>query len=100
MLACVRSAVVASRQWSRTLHAAPSLQAGQNWRAKTGQSRSGTEYGALTDLPDYIVDGKLAAPTKSQKCRANRLADKEARISHLLEEAVGAKAVYSSVTQK
>ncbi|KAK5599064.1 hypothetical protein CRENBAI_026347 [Crenichthys baileyi] len=43
------------------------VQAGQKWRLEHGLSRSGTEYGPLTDLPDWsFEDGRPAPPLKGQ----------------------------------
>ncbi|KAF1380691.1 hypothetical protein PFLUV_G00166500 [Perca fluviatilis] len=52
-----------SRQFSTTC----GVQAGEKWRKEHGLSRSGTEYGPLTDLPDWsFADGRLAPPMKGQ----------------------------------
>ncbi|XP_071316064.1 large ribosomal subunit protein mL52 [Trachinotus anak] len=50
-----------SRQFSTTC----GVQAGEKWRKEHGLSRSGTEYGPLTDLPDWsYADGRQAPPMK------------------------------------
>ncbi|XP_039996171.1 39S ribosomal protein L52, mitochondrial [Xiphias gladius] len=52
-----------SRQFSTTC----GVQAGEKWRKEHGLSRSGTEYGPLTDLPDWsFADGRPAPPMKGQ----------------------------------
>ncbi|KAK2863035.1 hypothetical protein Q5P01_002568 [Channa striata] len=52
-----------SRQFTTTCGA----QAGDKWRKEHGLARSGTEYGPLTDLPDWsFADGRLAPPMKGQ----------------------------------
>ncbi|XP_010746534.3 large ribosomal subunit protein mL52 [Larimichthys crocea] len=54
---------LSSRQVSTTC----GLQAGNKWRKEHGLARSGTEYGPLTDLPDWsFADGRLAPPLKGQ----------------------------------
>ncbi|XP_024143956.1 39S ribosomal protein L52, mitochondrial [Oryzias melastigma] len=43
------------------------VRAGEKWRQEHGLSRSGTEYGPLTDLPDWsYADGRPAPPMKGQ----------------------------------
>ncbi|KAG8006103.1 39S ribosomal protein L52, partial [Nibea albiflora] len=52
-----------SRQFSTTC----GVQAGNKWRKEHGLARSGTEYGPLTDLPDWsFADGRPAPPLKGQ----------------------------------
>uniref|UniRef100_A0AAZ1X1S8 Large ribosomal subunit protein mL52 n=1 Tax=Oreochromis aureus TaxID=47969 RepID=A0AAZ1X1S8_OREAU len=52
-----------SRQFSTTC----GVQAGEKWRKEHGLARSGTEYGPLTDLPDWsFADGRPAPPMKGQ----------------------------------
>nr|XP_020480274.1 39S ribosomal protein L52, mitochondrial isoform X2 [Monopterus albus] len=52
-----------SRQFSTTC----GVQAGEKWRKEHGLARSGTEYGPLTDLPDWsFADGRPAPPLKGQ----------------------------------
>ncbi|XP_047455865.1 39S ribosomal protein L52, mitochondrial [Mugil cephalus] len=51
----------------RQLSTTCGVQAGQKWRKEHGLSRSGTEYGPLTDLPDWsFSDGRPAPPLKGQ----------------------------------
>ncbi|XP_043100475.1 39S ribosomal protein L52, mitochondrial isoform X1 [Puntigrus tetrazona] len=41
--------------------------AGRKWRLENGLARSGSEYGPLTDLPDWsYADGRPAPPLKGQ----------------------------------
>ncbi|XP_072006690.1 large ribosomal subunit protein mL52 [Engystomops pustulosus] len=53
--------------WKRSLHSTTLLCAGQEWRIKHGFARSGSEYGPLTDLPDWsFADGRPAPQWKGQ----------------------------------
>ncbi|XP_040886695.1 39S ribosomal protein L52, mitochondrial [Toxotes jaculatrix] len=55
------------RNSSRQLSTTCGVQAGEKWRKEHGLSRSGTEYGPLTDLPDWsFADGRPAPPMKGQ----------------------------------
>ncbi|XP_070711030.1 large ribosomal subunit protein mL52 [Pempheris klunzingeri] len=52
---------------SRQISTSCGVQAGEKWRKEHGLSRSGTEYGPLTDLPDWsFADGRPAPPLKGQ----------------------------------
>ncbi|XP_076017405.1 large ribosomal subunit protein mL52 [Genypterus blacodes] len=52
---------------SRPFSSSCAAQAGQKWRTEHGLSRSGSEYGPLTDLPDWsFADGRPAPPLKGQ----------------------------------
>ncbi|XP_028285342.1 large ribosomal subunit protein mL52 [Parambassis ranga] len=52
-----------SRQFSTTC----AVRGGEKWRTEHGLARSGTEYGPLTDLPDWsYADGRPAPPLKGQ----------------------------------
>ncbi|XP_034413164.1 39S ribosomal protein L52, mitochondrial [Cyclopterus lumpus] len=54
---------LSSRQFSTTCGA----RAGEKWRKEHGLARSGSEYGPLTDLPDWsFADGTPAPPMKGQ----------------------------------
>nr|XP_046237483.1 39S ribosomal protein L52, mitochondrial isoform X2 [Scatophagus argus] len=54
---------LSSRQFSTTCR----VQAGLKWRKEHGLGRSGSEYGPLTDLPDWsFADGRPAPPMKGQ----------------------------------
>ncbi|MEQ2243581.1 hypothetical protein ILYODFUR_008396 [Ilyodon furcidens] len=60
---CCSALRLNSRHFSSTC----GVQAGQKWRLEHGLSRSGTEYGPLTDLPDWsFEDGRPAPPLKGQ----------------------------------
>ncbi|CAN9509277.1 unnamed protein product [Ophioblennius macclurei] len=51
----------------RRLSSTRGVQAGEKWRKEHGLAKSGTEYGVLTDLPDWsFADGRPAAPLKGQ----------------------------------
>ncbi|XP_042257174.1 39S ribosomal protein L52, mitochondrial [Thunnus albacares] len=53
------------RHSSRQLSTTCGVQAGEKWRKEHGLARSGTEYGPLTDLPDWsFADGRPAPPMK------------------------------------
>uniref|UniRef100_A0A665V432 Large ribosomal subunit protein mL52 n=1 Tax=Echeneis naucrates TaxID=173247 RepID=A0A665V432_ECHNA len=55
----------ALRRSSRQLSTTCGVQAGEKWRKQHGLARSGTEYGPLTDLPDWsYADGRPAPPMK------------------------------------
>ncbi|XP_069044818.1 large ribosomal subunit protein mL52 [Lepisosteus oculatus] len=52
---------------SRPLSSTAGAQAGSKWRIDHGFARSGSEYGPLTDLPDWsFADGRPAPPLKGQ----------------------------------
>ncbi|KAK5858692.1 hypothetical protein PBY51_002813 [Eleginops maclovinus] len=54
---------LSSRQFSTTC----GVQGGEKWRKEHGISKSGTEYGPLTDLPDWsFADGRPAPLLKGQ----------------------------------
>ncbi|XP_041842009.1 39S ribosomal protein L52, mitochondrial [Melanotaenia boesemani] len=72
-----------SRQFSTTC----GVQAGEKWRKEHGLSRSGTEYGPLTDLPDWsFADGRPAPPMKGQLKRRQEREDLSRRIVMLSSE--------------
>ncbi|KAG8455434.1 hypothetical protein GDO86_001570 [Hymenochirus boettgeri] len=51
----------------KSLHCSPGKYAGQNWRVRRGFARSDSEYGPLTDLPDWsFADGRPAPLWKGQ----------------------------------
>ncbi|XP_044143859.1 39S ribosomal protein L52, mitochondrial [Bufo gargarizans] len=53
--------------WKRALHSSALQCAAQDWRIKHGFARSGSEYGPLTDLPDWsFADGRPGPPWKGQ----------------------------------
>ncbi|XP_053324434.1 39S ribosomal protein L52, mitochondrial [Spea bombifrons] len=47
----------------RALHNSTPLCAGQEWRIRNGFARSNSEYGPLTDLPDWSFADGRPAPT-------------------------------------
>eukprot|EP00056_Hartaetosiga_gracilis_P007760 m.111946 g.111946 ORF g.111946 m.111946 type:complete len:106 (-) comp12773_c0_seq6:374-691(-) len=73
---------------SSFLHTSAHRFAGQNYRLSKGDCRSGTEYGVLTDGPDwsYFEDGSLAPQTKAQAKRQRDMERKEHRIAELLQQ--------------
>ncbi|XP_061525311.1 39S ribosomal protein L52, mitochondrial [Phycodurus eques] len=55
----------ALKHCGRSLSTTRGAQAGEKWRKEHGLARSGTEYGPLTDLPDWsFADGRPAPPMK------------------------------------
>ncbi|KAM6959716.1 large ribosomal subunit protein mL52 [Tautogolabrus adspersus] len=57
---------LSSRHFSTTC----GLQAGDKWRKEHGLARTGSEYGPLTDLPDWsFADGRPAPPMKGHMRR-------------------------------
>ncbi|XP_044039349.1 39S ribosomal protein L52, mitochondrial [Siniperca chuatsi] len=67
MAAPVRTWCSVLRHSSRHFSTTCRVQAGEKWRKEHGLSRSGTEYGPLTDLPDWsFTDGRAAPPMKGQ----------------------------------
>uniref|UniRef100_A0AAY5K8X2 Large ribosomal subunit protein mL52 n=1 Tax=Esox lucius TaxID=8010 RepID=A0AAY5K8X2_ESOLU len=55
------------RQCRRGFTTTCGAEAGIKWRTENGLARRGTEYGPLTDLPDWsFADGRLAPPLKGQ----------------------------------
>ncbi|XP_076580411.1 large ribosomal subunit protein mL52 [Chaetodon auriga] len=74
---------LSSRQFSTTC----GVQAGNKWRKEHGLARSGTEYGPLTDLPDWsYADGRPAPPMKGQLRRKQEREDLARRIVMLSSE--------------
>eukprot|EP00038_Savillea_parva_P031191 m.83626 g.83626 ORF g.83626 m.83626 type:complete len:115 (+) comp9550_c0_seq3:181-525(+) len=77
-------AAVVAQQGLRT--SAPTS-AGQKHRIGQGKARSGTEYGPLTDLPDWSYeDGTPAPPTAAQLKRERQQAALQERIARLTAE--------------
>uniref|UniRef100_A0A8C7W8C3 Large ribosomal subunit protein mL52 n=1 Tax=Oncorhynchus mykiss TaxID=8022 RepID=A0A8C7W8C3_ONCMY len=55
------------RHSSRCFTTTCGAQAGIEWTTENGLARSGTEYGPLTDIPDwFFADGRSAPPLKGQ----------------------------------
>uniref|UniRef100_A0A8C5MLV1 Large ribosomal subunit protein mL52 n=1 Tax=Leptobrachium leishanense TaxID=445787 RepID=A0A8C5MLV1_9ANUR len=60
----------------RGVQSSAPLSAGQDWRIRHGFARDGSEYGPLTDLPDWsFADGRPGTPWKGQ---IRRKAEREA----------------------
>ncbi|XP_073509367.1 large ribosomal subunit protein mL52 [Phyllobates terribilis] len=67
--------------WKRSLYSSALLCAAQDWRIKHGFARSGSEYGPMTDLPDWsFADGRAAPPWKSQNRRKEENKELASRI--------------------
>ena len=80
--------------WSgnRAVSSSAAVSAGQQWRIRNGKSRSGTEYGPLTDIPDWrFADGREAPPTEAHVRRAQRQRKIKERIQRLISEMDSAK---------
>nr|XP_057925117.1 39S ribosomal protein L52, mitochondrial [Doryrhamphus excisus] len=72
-----------SRRFSTTC----GLQGGEKWRKEHGLARSGTEYGPLTDLPDWsFADGTPAPPMKGMLRRRQEREELARRIVMLNSE--------------
>ncbi|KAM4809638.1 large ribosomal subunit protein mL52 [Rhinophrynus dorsalis] len=62
----LRSSAVKCMGW-RSLQSTAAICAGQDWRVRHGFARSNSEYGPMTDLPDWsFADGRPAPPWKGQ----------------------------------
>ncbi|XP_022534225.1 39S ribosomal protein L52, mitochondrial [Astyanax mexicanus] len=62
----------ALRQTARPFSSTCVTHAGKKWRLENGLARTGSEYGPLTDLPDWsFADGRPAPPLKGQVRRRN-----------------------------
>ncbi|XP_066538157.1 39S ribosomal protein L52, mitochondrial [Hoplias malabaricus] len=58
---------LALRQTGRPFSSSCVALAGKKWRLENGLSWTGSEYGPLTDLPDWsFADGRPAPPLKGQ----------------------------------
>eukprot|EP00035_Acanthoeca_spectabilis_P023023 m.447240 g.447240 ORF g.447240 m.447240 type:complete len:103 (-) comp19486_c0_seq1:206-514(-) len=76
-----------ARSQARALHMSPVTAAGQKHRVSLGKSRSGNEYGTLTDLPDWsYTDGTPAPPTQAQLRRERQQKRLLERIAQLQAE--------------
>lgn len=63
------------------------VQGGQKWRKEHGLSRTGSEYGPLTDLPDWsFADGRPAPPMKGHQKRREERENLARRIVMLSSE--------------
>lgn len=57
----------ASKQSIRAFSSTCVTHAGKKWRLENGLARGGSEYGPLTDLPDWsFADGRPSPPLKGQ----------------------------------
>ncbi|XP_054851021.1 39S ribosomal protein L52, mitochondrial [Eublepharis macularius] len=79
---------------SRSLHCSTAYQAGKLWRLKQGLPWNGSQYGPITDLPDWsFADGRPAPPMKGYLRRqeknrefARRVAKLSSEIDHGMEK--------------
>ncbi|KAK6291969.1 hypothetical protein J4Q44_G00377540 [Coregonus suidteri] len=77
----------ALRQSSRCFTTTCGAQAGIKWRTENGLARSGTEYGPMTDLPDWsFADGRPAPPLKGQLRRKQERETLARRVVNLSSE--------------
>ncbi|KAM3938632.1 large ribosomal subunit protein mL52 [Leptodactylus fuscus] len=78
---------LAQYPWKRSLHSSVVLCAGQDWRIRHSFARSGSEYGPLTDLPDWsFADGRPAPLWKAQIRRKEENKELASRIVMLSNE--------------
>ncbi|XP_077445907.1 large ribosomal subunit protein mL52 [Stigmatopora argus] len=72
---------------SRRLSTTQVAQAGEKWRLEHSLARSGTEYGPMTDLPDWsYADGRPAPPAKGMLRRQREREELARRIVMLDSE--------------
>uniref|UniRef100_A0A4W5R1M7 Large ribosomal subunit protein mL52 n=1 Tax=Hucho hucho TaxID=62062 RepID=A0A4W5R1M7_9TELE len=77
----------ALRRSSRCFTTTCGAQAGIKWRTENGLARSGTEYGPMTDLPDWsFADGRPAPPLKGQLRRKQERETLARRVVNLSSE--------------
>nr|XP_046174260.1 39S ribosomal protein L52, mitochondrial isoform X1 [Oncorhynchus gorbuscha] len=77
----------ALRHSSRCFTTTCGTQAGIKWRTENGLARSGTEYGPMTDLPDWsFADGRPAPPLKGQLRRKQERETLARRVVNLSSE--------------
>ncbi|XP_059806695.1 39S ribosomal protein L52, mitochondrial isoform X2 [Hypanus sabinus] len=82
-----RSLCIPLKPVTRAFSCGPVCRAGSQWRLEHGLSRSGTEYGPLTDLPDWsFADGRPAPPMKGYIRRRQEAAQMAGRIVMLTNE--------------
>ncbi|KAG7462159.1 hypothetical protein MATL_G00199450 [Megalops atlanticus] len=75
------------RSSSRPFSLTAGIQAGSKWRAENNLARSGTEYGPLTDLPDWsFADGRPAPLMKGQERRNKEREEFARRVVALSKE--------------
>ncbi|MBN3299760.1 large ribosomal subunit protein mL52 [Amia ocellicauda] len=71
----------------RSLSLTAAAPAGSKWRIEHGFARSSTEYGPLTDLPDWsFADGRPAPPLKGQSRRRSEREELARRVVVLSSE--------------
>ncbi|XP_077597686.1 large ribosomal subunit protein mL52 [Stigmatopora nigra] len=71
----------------RRLSTTQAVQAGEKWRLQHSLARSGTEYGPMTDLPDWsYADGRPAPPAKGMLRRQKEREELARRIVMLDSE--------------
>ncbi|XP_038597313.1 39S ribosomal protein L52, mitochondrial [Tachyglossus aculeatus] len=59
----------------RSLHCGAAIQAGSKWRLQQGLPASPSDYGPLTELPDWSFADGRPAPMMKRQC--NRLKNRE-----------------------
>lgn len=78
-----------------SLHTSAICQAGGKWRQQQGLPRAGTEYGPLTDTPDWsYADGRPGPPSKGALKRKDQQRELAIRIDQLAEEVLSGKERY------
>ncbi|XP_037116715.1 39S ribosomal protein L52, mitochondrial isoform X2 [Syngnathus acus] len=81
------SVCAAFRHSCRWFGTTPGAQGGGKWRKEHGLARSGSEYGPLTDLPDWsFADGRAAPPMKGMLRRRGEREEMARRIVMLSSE--------------
>ncbi|KAL8177224.1 UNVERIFIED_CONTAM: hypothetical protein K2H54_043496 [Gekko kuhli] len=72
---------------SRSFHCSSVDQAGGPWRLKHALPENGSQYGPMTDLPDWsFADGRLAPPMKGYLRRKEKNAEFVRRIAMITSE--------------
>lgn len=75
---------------SRALSLTAGTRAGKKWRVENNLAPSGTEYGPLTDLPDWtFADGRPGPPLKGQERRKREREEFARRVVLLSSEVDG-----------
>ncbi|XP_017328038.1 39S ribosomal protein L52, mitochondrial isoform X1 [Ictalurus punctatus] len=75
------------RQTVRPFSSTCVVHAGKKWRLENGLAWTGSEYGPLTDLPDWsFADGRPAPPLKGQVRRQKQREDFARRAVNLSAE--------------
>ncbi|XP_061109060.1 39S ribosomal protein L52, mitochondrial [Conger conger] len=92
MAACVGRLCCAGIRlpWCRALSLTAGNRAGQKWRLENNLAANGTEYGLMTDLPDWsYADGRPAPPLKGQERRKKEREEFARRVVLLSSEVDG-----------